>query len=319
MYTLIPFTEAHIAPAVTLWRESYRHEQAANPLLPARALMEPEWIAGALGKCLANPGVALLYQGQLAGYMVTGAQFPWKGQQAALVPEYGHGADVQYRRAAYQRMYTHLAEEWVMHGQQLHLLAHFAHDRRLQETYYQLGFGALLAERLRDLSPLDAVPTKRVLVVQERDVRKLVALELEHNRYYRQSPIFLYKDADPEATLADLEAQAQQGDAFFVHYEQGEPRAYMVVGESNQGGEGFLLQQTQTAQIKGAYARPALRGQGVGRALLQAAIQWAREEGYRRLFVEHETANVTGARFWGKHFAPYLYISMRYVDATLGG
>ncbi len=317
MYTLIPFTEAHLAPAVALWRESYRHEQAANPLLPTRALMEPEWIVGALRKCLTNPGVALLHQGQLVGYMVTGAQFPWKGQQAALVPEYGHSAAVQHQPAAYQRMYTHLAEEWVTHGRQLHLLAHFAHDRLLQETCYQLGFGALLAERLRDLAPLDAAPAKPV--VQERNVRKLVALELEHNRYYRQSPIFLHKDVDPEATLADLEAQAQEGDAFFVYYEQGEPCAYLVVGESNQGGEGFLLQQTQTAQIKSAYVRPALRGQGIGQTLLQAAIQWADNQGYQRLFVEHETANVTGASFWSQHFTPYLSISMRYVDATLGG
>ncbi len=311
-FTLIPFTEAHLAPAVALWRESYRQEQVANPLLPARALIEPEWIAGALLKCLANPGVALLYQEELAGYMVTGAQFPWKGQRAALVPEYGHSAAAPLQRVAYQRMYTHLAEQWVMHGQQLHLIAHFAHDRDLQETWYQLGFGALLAERLRDLSSLDAPPPKSV--VQEPDVRNLVALELEHNRYYRQSPIFLHKDADPQATLADLEAQVQQGNVFFVYREQGEPRAYLVVGESNRGGEGFLLRQTRTAQIKGAYTSPALRGQGVGQALLQAAIQWAREHGYQRLFVEHETANVAGASFWSKYFTPYLYISMRYVE-----
>ena len=316
-YTLSPFTEAHLAPAVALWQEGYRDEQAATPLLPARALSEPDWIEGALRDCLDKPGVACLYQGQLIGYMLTAVQFPWKGQQAVYVPEYAHSAAVHHRQAAYQRMYAHLAEHWVTHKRQLHVLAHLAHDRLLLETFYQLGFGALLAERVRDLSPLQAAPQRPI--VQEPDVRKLLALELEHRRYYSQSPIFLRKDADPDAALADLEAEAQRGDVFLVYYEQGEPAGYMVVGESNQGGEGFLLQQTQTAQIKGAYIRPALRGQGLGLALLQAAITWAREHGYQRLFVEHETANVTGASFWAKHFAPYLCISMRYVESTLGG
>jgi GNAT superfamily N-acetyltransferase len=315
-YALVPLTEAHLAPAVALWGDGYREAQASNPLLPDRAMRDPDWIAGELRGCLDKPGVALLYQGRLVGYMATARQFPWKGQQAAFVPEYAHSADAQHRQAAYPRMYAYLAEQWVREERQLHVLAHLAHDRLLQETLYQLGFGAILAERLRDLSPLHERSTKRV--VQEPDVRKLVALELEHRQYYAQSPIFLHKDTDPQAVLPDLEAEARDGDIFLVAYEQGEACAYMVVGESNQGGEGFLLQQTHTAQIKGAYARPVLRGQGVGSALLQAAIEWARENGYQRLFVEHETANVSGASFWGKHFSPYLYISMRYVDATVG-
>ncbi len=43
-------------------------------------------------------------------------------------------------------------------------------------------------------------------------------------------------------------------------------------------------------------------------------MQWAFENGFLRLFVEHETANVLGARFWSRHFSPYLYYSLRYID-----
>jgi GNAT superfamily N-acetyltransferase len=82
-------------------------------------------------------------------------------------------------------------------------------------------------------------------------------------------------------------------------------------------GEGFLLQQTNTAQIKSAYARPAIRGKGIGTALLQRAIQWSHQQGYERVFVEHETANVYGGNFWCKYFIPYVYVSMRYIDTTL--
>lgn len=91
----------------------------------------------------------------------------------------------------------------------------------------------------------------------------------------------------------------------------------MIVGESTIDGEGFLLEQTNTAQIKSAYARPEIRGKGIGTALLQRAIQWSQQQGYERVFVEHETANIYGGNFWGKYFSPFVYSSMRYVDNAL--
>jgi GNAT superfamily N-acetyltransferase len=104
---------------------------------------------------------------------------------------------------------------------------------------------------------------------------------------------------------------------FLVYYEQDEPSAYMIVGTSTIGGEGFLLEQTNTAQIKSAYARPEIRGKGIGAALLQRAIAWSLQQGYERIFVEHETANVYGGNFWCSYFSPYVYASMRYIDTTL--
>jgi GNAT superfamily N-acetyltransferase len=89
------------------------------------------------------------------------------------------------------------------------------------------------------------------------------------------------------------------------------------VGKSTIDGEGFLLQETNTAQIKSAYTRPEMRGKGIGVALLQRAIEWSQQQGYERVFVEHETANIAGSRFWSRYFTPYLYYSMRYVDNQL--
>jgi GNAT superfamily N-acetyltransferase len=316
-YHLIPFTHEHLDPAVTLFHISYQQEREHNPLLPTRALDDPTWIRDTLAACLDNPGVAVMQNDRLAAYMITGAQFPWKGQRAALVPEYGHSATSADKETLYQRMYMHLAQLWVDDHVHLHLIGHFAHDEVLQETLYQLGFGAIVAERFRDLSPIDA-PTD-VAIVEESDVHKLADHELEHNRYYLRAPIFLTRDTDRSAILADLDVHTQAGDVFFVYYEDGKPRADMIVGRtiSNPEGEGFLLWDTNTALIKGAYVQPEMRGKGVGAALLNHAIHWAQAQGYARLFVEHETANFYGGHFWRKYFAPYLYFSMRYVDNSI--
>lgn len=316
-YHLTPFTAEHLEPAVALFLEGYVREREYSPLLPTRAIDDPAWIRDALFACLENPGVAVIQDDQLAAYMVTGAQFPWKGQNAALVPEYGHSARTSDKKILYQRMYMHLAQLWVDDHMHLHLIGHFTHDEVLQEVLYQLGFGALVAECLRDLSPIDT-PTD-IAIIEEPDVHKLTDLELEHNRYYFRAPIFLTKDTDRSAILADLDEHLQAGDVFFTYYEDGWPRANMIVGRTNPNheGEGFLLWESNTAQIKGAYIQPDIRGKGIGAALLNRAIQWARAQGCARLFVEHETANFYGSRFWRKYFAPYLYFSMRYVDNTI--
>ncbi len=313
--TLVPFTQEYLEPAVAVFLDSYTAEHHHSPLLPSRVRDDPTWIQGALHAHLANPGVVVVEQNHVLAYMVTGDHFVWKGQQAAIVLEYGHSAIVPQKRALYQRMYSYLAQQWVNQQIHLHLIRYFAHDLILQETLYHLGFGAILAERLRDCAAVAARPEVAIRV--EPDVSRLITLHTEHNRYYPNAPIFIPKSTAQPDVLAELAAHAAQGDVCFVYDEAQEPGAYMIVGESSSDGEGFLLQQTKTAQIKSAYARPELRGQGIGTALLQRALAWAHHQGYARVLVEHETANVSGGPFWGTYFTPYLYASMRYIDPTL--
>lgn len=314
-YALVPFTQEYLQPATELFVENYQYEQERSPLLPSRVIDEPQWIFDMLQSKLANPGVAVVEQHHLLAYMVTGDQFQWKGQQAAIVPEYCHSASVTKKRELYQRMYMYLAQEWVNQHIHLHLIGHFAHDTILQETLYQLGFGAIVAERLRDCSAVDE--RHHLAIGIERDASKLTTIQTEHNRYYPKSPIFIQKPTEKQGVLADLEIHAQQGDVFFVYYEQQELCGYMIVGESTIGGEGLLLEQTKTAQIKSAYVRAEMRRKGIGTALLQRVIEWSQHQGYERVFVEHETANFYGGNFWCKYFDPYLYFAMRYIDTTL--
>jgi GNAT superfamily N-acetyltransferase len=80
------------------------------------------------------------------------------------------------------------------------------------------------------------------------------------------------------------------------------------------GGRGPL--SYRIVPFTAAYVRAEARGRGIGTALLAACVEWPRQGRYARLFVEHETANISGAGFWSRHFSPYLYVSMRYVDPT---
>jgi GNAT superfamily N-acetyltransferase len=314
-YNIEPFTPKYLEPAVELFIRNYRDERANNPLLPSRASDEPEWILEILKPLVANPGVAVLQDNQLNGYMITGFFFPFKGQNAVLVPVFCHGSVTQDRQELYQRMYMELAGEWARKGKHLHIINHFAHDSILQETLFQLGFGAFVTERLRDLTPVKNINS--VKISEETDYRKLVDIQIEHMQYYPNSPIFISKKDKIRNAGPDLESHLKNGDVFLVYYEGSSPGAYFIVGDSTTGKEGFLLQKTGTVQIKSAYAQPHLQGKGIGKAMLQAAVEWAQQHGYRRLMVEHETANYYGGNFWRKHFHPYLYFSLRYIENTV--
>ncbi|MBA7504572.1 hypothetical protein ES706_03218 [subsurface metagenome] len=314
-YKIVPFTQNYLEPAVNLFINGYRDEQEKNPLLPSRAINEPEWILNTLKSLVTNPGVVICKGNQVIAYMVTGFLFPFKGQNAVLVPEYCHGSVLTDRKELYQRMYMYLADEWAKNRRHLHIVGHFAHDFILQETLYQLGFGAILVERVRDFSAVNKI--NEVKITEEKNFKKLIDIDIEHSRYYPNAPIFIWKDTERKAVISGLESHSNNGDAFFVYYEQNKPCAYIIVGTSTIGAEGFLLQKTNTAQIKAAYAQPHVQGKGIGKALLQRAVQWSQEHGYERLFVEHETSNYYGGNFWCKHFNPYVYFSLRYIDNTI--
>lgn len=314
-YELVPFSQDYLESAVKLFLNSYRDEQKKSPLLPSRAINDPAWILDTLKKFAANPGVAVCQGNRVIAYMITGFQFPFKGQNAVMMPVCSHSSVSKDKRELYQRMYMYLAGEWAKSRRHLHIIEHFAHDSVLQETLYQLGFGAVVTERLRDFSAV-AKPNG-FKIIEEKNVKTLVDIHIEHMLYYPHAPIFIWKNAEKQNVISDLTSHADNGDSIFTYYEKDKPCAYMIVGASSTGTEGFLLRDTNTAQIKAAYAQPAVRGKGIGKALLQHVVRWSREHGYERLFVEHETANYYGGNFWCRHFTPYIYSSLRYIDNTI--
>lgn len=311
-YQIKDFSVEDIPSAVELFMQSYMREKEITTLLPDKIITDPQLIIQSLQSHVKNPGVAVFSKGTLVAYMLTGATFQFKNQKAAMVPEYGHSAIEEDRHELYRLMYMRLSSRWIQQKIHLHIFGHFAHDTELNDILFQLGFGAILSEKLRNLSPITSDPN--VIIMVDAHSETLVELELEHREYYLKAPIFIKKNINPDAIIADLENHLKNGDAILVYYENDVPVGYFCIGTSKKNGEGFLLQNTNTAQVKSAFVTSSFRGKGVGTALLNEAVTWARDKGFDRLFVEHETANYFGGKFWEKHFASYLYFSIRYID-----
>jgi GNAT superfamily N-acetyltransferase len=305
-----PLEPAACAEAAALLEAAYGAEREQSPLLPTPLLGGEA--ARAIEACLANGAVAGYALGGMAGFMAVSAVFPFKGQTAALVGEWAHAAPPADSGPVHRALYAALGELLRGRGIRLHIVAHFEHDLPLRACLFDLGFGSFLMERLRDCSAVEGGGAAAVR--REEDWRSILDLEREHMRYYRSSPMFMVKDDSAAAAAASLDEHRAAGNVLFVHDRDGGPAGYFVAGPCRGQDTGRLLRGSGSAQVLSAYCRPEARGRGAGAALLQACADWARGQGYKRLFVEHESANPSGARFWGRHFGAYLRFSMRYVE-----
>jgi GNAT superfamily N-acetyltransferase len=299
----MPFEAAHIDEAVSLFASSYSRERLANPILPGRAMEDRAWIASSISSSAAF-GASAFLDGELQGYMAAIGPFNWKGQKCSMIREFCHASAEGKTRHVYQLLYMTVAGQLAAEGVTIHLIGHFWNDAMLRDTLFELGFGAIVCEEIRDLTPIPTGDGPRIR--QENDPSAILDLITEHARYYQKSPIFIPKQFNSDSV-------PMPGNALFVHRENGKPDAYCIVGPCP-GEEGFLLQGTNTAQLLTEYSKPEARGKGVGKALLNASILWAREAGFDRLMVDHESANIPGGNFWRRHFSPYLAFSMRYID-----
>jgi GNAT superfamily N-acetyltransferase len=310
-----------------IFLDNYRKESKVSFLLPSSS----QFLSGenSLKNLIRNyirrdlldhPGFVIFdsqKEERLLGFMITGHIFDFKGQKTVMVPEYCHGTlgNQHDRKRIFQRLYQKCSQIWVDQGCFLHLIGSFYHDEILKNTLFHLGFGAIIAERLRDLSHSEIKPSGSDLpVTAATNVEDLIEIEREHNLFYPESPIFITKSTDREEIRRNLENHFGKGDVIFTYRDKDKVQGYLTVGESEEDGEGFLLRNTNTAQIKSAFVYPEYRGREIGAALLQKAVEWSGEMGYDRIFVEHETANIFGGNFWSKHFEPYLVFSMRYVE-----
>ena len=316
-----PTAASQAADAFELFRHSYERARRVNALVPELDAEHEARLRRRVERAFQHGGMSATRGGRLRGFMVASPAFDFRGLVATLVPEYGHAVAPGEEAALYPLLYAAVAERLAQAGAQLHLIGHLAADAGVREALYGLGFGAIVCERLRDLSDLQvgaraAVPTGRVEhASQEHSWDEFATLAAEHAAYYRASPLFLHKDDTLEAAREDLEEHRQAGDQLFVYRDGATPLAYLIVGRCSGASEGRLLEGTATAQIRSAYAVPEARRSGIGTVLLQHAVAWAREGGFERLFVEHETANLHGGPFWRQHFEAFALFSLRYVEA----
>ncbi len=212
-------------------------------------------------------------------------------------------------------MYAHISSKWVAKGCFTHLVTVLAHDREMIDTLFWLGFGVVAVDALRGLHNVNEgrpSPDVEIRRAGLDDLELVTSLSAEYQRYMAESPIYLAPEARAEKEYHEKWLSNPSNALWLASYE-GEVVSYMKIGPFSEDAA-YIISDEKTASITGAYTKEHLRGKGIGTALLNESLSWARSKGYERCAVDFEPENVLGSSFWLKHFKPICFSSSRQID-----
>ncbi|HET9521631.1 MAG TPA: GNAT family N-acetyltransferase [Candidatus Limnocylindrales bacterium] len=306
------FDRSHVRAAAALVAARVRRERDANPILPPARADAATHVAILDNLADSGSGVAALRAGILIGFQ---AALLWGegNERRAWVPDVAHAAADGDTRLG-EALYARLAADWVSGGRFEHAVTVLAHETGLAAAYVRLEFGMRVVDLVRDLAPavVKFDPSVAIRRADTRDAGTILALEDGLRRHLAAAPTFHPWPARPldeqERRLADVATAT-----FLAEDAAGTPVAYLRIGPSSTD-VAMVVRDPGTASITGAFTVPERRGEDVATGLLDRALAWARENGYVRCAVDHESANLQATRFWSRHFAPAAFTYVRRVS-----
>jgi len=308
--------EKYVNAAADLVMSAYIEEKIAIPFLPYEK--EYLYFFRKLIKNLFNNGIGIVAVrdeeliGFIAGFEVKELFGKSKGIYSPL---HGHGGKKEYRSILYQELYTHVAEIWVKNACFTHALTFFAHDTETIDLWFWQGFGLRCVDSICESKRISANNPSNIIIRKTNvlDIPALANIHRQHNMYYRNSPVFMPRiDEDPVQDLANW--LKKDNHHLWAAYQDGKPLGYVKI---QPGAETFVSEHKDVMNITGAYVLESERKAGIGTMLLGAIQEWLLKNGYALCGVDFESINITGSRFWNKHFIPYAYSMVRRIDERI--
>lgn len=301
---IVPFGPEHLDAAARLVAGEAAALRQAIPVLPD-AWEDPSNVARALTRLAERAtGLAVDDDGELVAFQIA-MTLDGHGGRWAYTPDIGHAATGRYALRLRETLYTQLAPEWLRAACPEHAITIPAHDTDTQAAMARLGFGHYVVDLVGTLDPLVGGPLPDGVTVRRAEAADAVAvadLEAGLLRHLQASPIFLRAGAVPSPevvrrTLADPDV------ATIIAERDGRAVCFARIGPCA-SDVAMLVRDASTASVTRAFTREELRGSGIATHVLDACITWARDAGYARWAVDHESANREAGRFWSRHATP---------------
>jgi len=270
--------------------------------------------------------VVALRAGRVAGYLIGATVLPAPTSheaqtlrpRSARVRFAGHAVRQDETPALYRELYAALAPRWLAAGCFTHYVLVPAADEGALEAWHSLGFGLEVARAVRDTGPVAGpahVSAVEVHRAGPEDLPAAQALAGALARYHAAPPIFLPYLAETEAAQRDHQRELLADDrvASWLAHQDGRPVGMQVLQPPPSPPDPATPERS--VHLHEGFTVAAARGSGVGTALLDRSMAWARAQGYERCTVSWFTANLLAHRFWtGNGFRPLSYRLARTVD-----
>ena len=314
---IVPFSEDHLEEAAALVATRYLAERDLNKSLPAR-FEDADTIVPLLHDyAKKETGIAVIQEGRLAGFL-TCMLLLARGVRTAYVSDWGHAADLESGREIYRAMYASMARRWVTDGYFANAVTVLAHEREVIDAWFSLGFGMIEIDALRDVSPVDGgIAELEIRRAGPEDIDVVMTFRVAVERHLATAPVYM-----PLLLLRGRRFYEQwlvdSANALWLAYRGGDAVAFIQLTPSSQFGTVMPFSAKTTVTITGAFTKEDMRFQGIGTALLNHSLDWARSTGYEHCAAEFESANIIGSSFWqGKGFKPVCYSLARHIDERI--
>jgi GNAT superfamily N-acetyltransferase len=311
-----PLREDHVGEGSAMVISGRQAAMDLEPELPANFLDHDEVTERLQGMVqMKRPGVVAIRDDTMVGFLV-GFTSQFRGEPTAYSPDWGHAAVAKDRCDIYRSMYANLASQWVSIGYLSHSVSVLSHDKEAIDAWHSMGFGHFLIDAIRDVGPVQgSVPDLSFRRAEAKDIETIMKWDASRQRFLSSSPVFIHF---PKADSAEDHERwlSESTNALWIGCTGCRPIGYVRMEPSNTSR--VPISDPTTVCISGAFIEAAERGKGVGTALLNRGLEWARSRGYKHCGVDYETANVVGARFWSqKGFRPFCLSLNRRLDPRI--
>lgn len=295
-------TDADLPAAGRLLAERHRRHRKHQPFLPSRyedvGAAEAEVVAAWTAE--GASGAVALRDGEVVGFLVGAPRTSPLWGPNVWVEASGQAVE---EAEVLRDLYAAAASRWVDEGRTAHYALVPTYDEGLVRAWFRLGFGQQQAHAVRAV-PTSILPAPDHLLVRParvEDIPVLAPLSLELPRHQGKAPTFSAGDLPTleEATEEWKEDLADPGFASFVAEHDG-----VIVGCSvgcsveKSGAHSGLARPDNAGLLAFAAVSPSARGLGAGRALGEAVLGWAVEQGYDSVVTDWRTTNILSSRAW---------------------
>lgn len=330
-FQIVPFTEEHLDGAARLLARRQADDRARDPHLPVR-YGDASATRRLLADLLLGPdriGVAALRNGAVAGYLVAVLTTPApRTYDALMLPPRsarvafpGHATDQTAAYDLYRAMYAAAAPMWLDRGYLWHYVSVAAVAAEALAAWRSLGFGTESVHGARDTAPARGLAVDAGLKIRRAGVDDLGTLawfSAELARYHAEPPVFLpYLPEGLESARGyHAEMLPRRDHVYWLALDEGRPAGMQMVILS--GDEPSTQRPRDEIYISEAVTDPAMRGRGVGGAMVDHTLGWAHANGYGRCAVSWDAPNLLSDRFWRRAgFHPRTYRLCRAVDERI--
>lgn len=327
-----PFQSEHLDAAAALLAARHARDRVREPVLP-EVYAHPDAVRPLLEQLLVRPatsGAVALSDERLIGFALgetvltppTASFAVYIRPRAARVTYAAHAVE-SGAEDVYRDLYAALAAGWVARGYFAHYVEVAAGDRTARDAWFSLGFGDDIAAAVRDTGPVapDRLPGRvsaEFTAAAGEDIDAVMELALGLTRHHAQPPMcFPYlPETEPDARRFQQDLLANPANAHWLASEIGHAVALQTFLPG--GFLSPLVTPERSVYLFQGYTRPEARGSGVGTALLDHSMAWARGQGFEHCTLHYLTANLSGSRFWTGHgFRPVDVRMFREVDQRI--